>query len=168
MNDFFQNKDYKIPTSSNYMKFEEGDNNFRILSSAIVGYEYWTNANKPVRSREPFDDVPNDIKLDKEGNFRINHFWAFVVWNYEAKKVQILELTQKGIMKAIKKYIDNPKWGNPKTFDITVSRTGAGFDTDYQTTPNPHSEVPPEALEQYAKKKVNLEALYDGEDPFTS
>ena len=163
---FFPNEDYKLPVSSNYMRFQEGENNFRVLSSAIVGYEYWNTQNKPVRSKESWDEMPEDIKTEKDGSVRINHFWAFVVWNYEAKKIQILELTQKGIMKTIQGLIKNPKWGNPKEYDITVARSGSGFDTEYSCVPNPHSEVGTEITERYEKMSINLDALYKGEDPF--
>jgi len=166
---FFKNEDYKLPVSSNYMKFLEGDNTFRVMSSAIVGWEYWNTDNKPVRSPEPFEEVPQDIKKDKDGNnTRINHFWAFCVWNYEAQKIQVLELTQKGLMKAIKGYVDNKKWGDPKNFDLTVNRTGSGFDTEYQITPNPHSEVLGEIKMAYEAKTINLDNLFSGQDPFKS
>jgi hypothetical protein len=82
MNDFFPTEDYKIPSTSNYMKFLEGENAFRVLSSAVVGYEYFNNESKPIRSKTPFDETPEDIKKDS----RINHFWAFAVWNYEDKR----------------------------------------------------------------------------------
>ena len=37
INNFFNDTDYEIPETSNYMKFQEGDNKFRVLSSAITG-----------------------------------------------------------------------------------------------------------------------------------
>ena len=166
MDDFFPTSDYEIPTTSNYLKFAEGDNTFRVLSSAIVGYEYWNTDNKPVRNKLSWNTVPDDIKEDKDGNIKISHFWAFIVWNYEAKRVQILEITQKGIMKYMNGLIKNPKWGSPKGYDITVNRTGSGFDTEYTCMASPHSELDPEIAEQYAKMNINLYALYDGKDPF--
>ena len=168
MDNFFPTSDYKIPTTSNYMRFVEGDNTFRVLSSAIVGYEYWNTQNKPIRSREVFDYIPEDIKVEKDGSTRINHFWAFAVWNYEAKKIQILQLTQKGVMKYIQGLVKNPKWGNPKGYDITVNRTGSGFDTEYAPMASPHSEIDKTILEKYERTNINLEALYDGEDPFVN
>ena len=158
----FLEKDYKMPVNSNYYKFKEGKNKFRVLSDAITGWEYWTTENKPVRSEEPFEDMPEDIKKDKEGKVRINHFWAFIAWNYEAKKVQVLELTQKSIMNAIKAYIDEPDWGDPKGYDIVVTRSGAGFDTEYQTIANPHTKF----TEKVDISKIKLEALFANEDPF--
>lgn len=166
MKDNFLGDDYKIPETSNYMKFKEGDNTFRVLSSAITGWQYWNEDNKPVRRKESWNTVPSDIKTEKDGSVKINHFWAFVVWNYEAKKIQILELTQKGIMKYIQGLTKNAKWGNPKGYDITVNRTGSGLDTEYTCMANPHSEVEKEVVKTYESMGINLEALYEGKDPF--
>ena len=166
-NDFFPTTDYKIPTTSNYMKFADGDNTFRVLSSAVVGYEYWNTQNKPVRSREAFDSIPADIKTEKDGNHKINHFWAFIVYNYDEKRVQILQLTQKGIMKWMQSLIKNPKWGHPKGYDIVINRVGSGFDTEYTPVANPHTTIDPKIQEQFEKMKINLDALFEGLDPFS-
>jgi len=160
--DFFPDSDYKIPETSNYMKFLEGDNTFRVLSSAIVGFEYFKEDNKPVRSRTVFDSIPDDIK--KGGT--VKHFWAFIVYNYEAKRIQILELTQKGIMKTMQSYIKNPKWGNPREYDFIVTRTGSGMDTEYAITVNPKAPLEESVKEAFAKAKISLDALYENEDPF--
>lgn len=163
MNDFFPTEDYKIPSTSNYMKFLDGENSFRVLSSAIVGYEYFNRENKPIRSKVPFDELPEDIKKDG----RINHFWAFVVWNYNEKKVQVLELTQKGIMKTMQAYIKNPKWGNPREYDFIVNRTGNGLDTEYAVTVNPKSVMDEMMVAGLKNTKVNLDNLFEGKDPFS-
>lgn len=163
MENFFQEENYKIPETSNYLKLTEGEHTFRVMSSAIVGWEYFTKDNKPVRSRTPFEEMPADIK---EGG-RINHFWAFVVYNYEAKKFQIMEITQKTIMTPMDALIRNSKWGNPKNYDITITRKGSGFnDTEYSVMPNPKEELDPEIVDAYIGVNINLEALYDGDDPF--
>ena len=166
LNDFFGQEDYKIPTTSNYMRFQEGENTFRILSSAIVGFEYWTRDNKPVRSKEAWENIPDDAKLDDKGQPRMNHFWAMVIWNYDAKRIQILEITQKGIMKYIQSLVNNPKWGSPKGYDLVVTRSGSGFDTEYATIANPHSEVSNEIAETYGRMNIDLEALFEGGEPF--
>jgi len=163
--DFFPTEDYKIPETSNYIKLIEGTHTFRILSSAIVGYEYFNKDNKPVRQREPFDEMPSDIKKDG----KINHFWAFIIWNYDAKRLQIMEITQKTIMTPLKALIDNPKWGSPKKFDITITRKGSGFnDTEYAVMPNPHTELSDEITTAYMGSSIKLENLYDGKDPFSA
>lgn len=170
MNNFFEQADYTIPTTSNYMKFIEGENTFRVLSSAIVGYEYWTVDNNPVRSKTPFDETPNIKMVKNDGGqtvpSRVNHFWAFVVWNYKDKRIQILELTQKGIMEYIKSLVDNKKWGNPNGYDITVTRKGSGFDTTYTCVAEPHSVLEDHIAESWSKSKIDLTQLFSNGDPF--
>ena len=164
----FLPSDYKeIPsTPGNFMKLEDGANNLRILSSAIVGYEYWNTDDKPVRAREDWKVLPPDIKPDKNGRVSTKHFWAFIVWNYDKKMIQLLELTQKTIMEGIKGIVDNPKWGDPKNFDITINRVTTGDKVSYTVMPNPHAPLDAAVASEYAKKPVNLEALYEGKDPF--
>jgi hypothetical protein len=159
-NDFFP-EGYKEPTG-NYMKLQQGENVFRVLSSAITGYEYWNLDNKPIRSKTQWTSTPSDIKRKDDGKpSAVKHFWAFVVWNYAAKKVQILELTQKGIMSSMKAYIGNKAWGDPKGYDLTVTKTGSNLDTEYVTMANPHSDAPKEDF------TINLDALFELEgDPF--
>jgi len=158
---------YKVPVSSgNYFKLQDGENTFRVLSSAIIGWEYWTTVNKPVRNKEKFNDIPEDIKIGKDGKISIKHFWAFVVWDYQDKAIKILEITQQTIQKPIKALVDNPKWGDPKKYDISITRSGEGFETEYSVMPNPHTEIKVEVQEAYKNKSVNLEALYSGKDPF--
>jgi hypothetical protein len=165
--DNFLPQDYSIPSSSNYMKLRDGENRFRVLGSAVVGYEYWNTDNKPVRSSKPFSTQPVDIRLDDEGNpTRIKPFWAFTVWNYEEKRVQILEITQKSIMQQLKAYADNKKWGHPKGYDIMVTRSGVGLNTEYSTVAEPHTPVSPEIESIYLNTPIDLQALFTGNDPF--
>ena len=163
-NNFFPSSDYKVPITSDYLnKFPQGDTTFRVMSSAIVGWEYFNTDNKPIRSEEMFENTPTDIKKESS----IKHFWSFVVWNYEAERIQIMELTQKSIMTSIKALIDNPKWGNPMNYDITISRKGTTMnDTEYAVMPNPHTEITETMKIALEKRPVKLEALYEGADPF--
>jgi len=163
----FLKDDYKLPQSNqNYFKFQQGENNFRIMSSAIVGYEYWNSSNKPVRLREMWKKRPADIRIESNGSYRTNHFWAFVIWNYETNSIQIMEITQRTIQRAIKALVDNEKWGDPKSYDITITKTGEGLETEYSVMPNPKSEVQKEIQEKFNAKSINLEALFEGKDPF--
>ena len=165
MTDFLPTS-YKIPDNSGYLKLKDGDNTFRVLSSAIIGWEFWNNENKPVRSRTPFKTTPN-IKLNPNGQpTKVKHFWSFCVYNYNSEAIQILEITQSTIQSAIKAIVDNKKWGDPKTFDLTITRIGNGIETEYSTMPNPKSEIDPAIIEDFKSRNINLEALYDGANPF--
>ena len=118
-----------------------------------------------MRSKEQFEFEPTDIKKDG----KVKPFWAFVVWNYKHKRVQILELTQKTIMLSIKALANNPKWGNPKMYDIAITKTGEGLETEYNVQGEPPIAAPEEGINnQYNKVTVNLEALFTGADPFSN
>lgn len=164
---------YEIPEVSNYMKFEIGENRFRALSSAITGSEYWvtdpkTNKRSPKRVR-PDGRLPvEELELNpKTGEPEFpKHFWAFVVWNYKAKKIQILEITQKGIHKRLRSLVKDEDWGSPLNYDIVVKRSGEGLETEYEVIPKPAKETDPMILEEFSRAQINLEALYDGSDPF--
>lgn len=167
---------YEIPVESNYMTFEEGDNTFRVLSSAVIGMEYWVadkekaGKRKPIRKTMSEKILVEDLELNpKTGEVDVpSHFWAFVVYNRNAQKVQILEIKQKTIMRVIKGLVANPKWGHPTQYDITVTKTVSKGKTDYSITPNPKEDMD-EGIVQYAKDlKIDLNLLFKGEDPFNS
>ena len=163
MDKFLPDK-YKVPQTSNYLKLTEGEHTFRIVSSAIVGYVYFTQDNKPVRSREDFEEAPTDIK---QGG-KIKEFWAFIIWNVKLEKLQIMEVTQKTIMQQILSLIKNPKWGDVKSFDINITKTGKSLETSYSVVPEPKTPVNETAKFQYDLGGIDLEKLYDGDNPFTN
>lgn len=160
---------YKVPTDSKYMKFVAGENTFRVLSDAITGWEWWTSEvidGKEVRKPNRVDEegaVPSEEVDDEQ---LPKHFWAFVVWNYQEEKVQILEITQKGIQLKMSALSRSKGWGDPKGYDITVIKTGEKMATKYDLMPIPPAQVEKEILEKYHGMHINLEKLFTGEDPF--
>ncbi len=154
---------YETPVElSSFMKFEDGDNTFRILSKPVMGWEYFTTENKPKRSRNAYEEVPNDIKAGKDGKpTKPKHFWSFLVWNYKLEAVQSLELTQTSVMKAMKALIENSKWGSPLKYDITINRTGKELLTKYSVVPNPHSEITEEMSEALKNTDIDLESVFE-------
>lgn len=161
----FLPENYEVPDSgSGYMKFRVGANKFRVLSSAIVGYETWVEEDgkrKPKRYPAgvsiPVEEIGDEPK----------HFWAFVVWNYDDKKVQILHIIQKSVMKAMRALEVDEDWGDPKQYDLVVTRQGTTKeDTEYQTQPKPKSELDKGIVKFYEDLDINLEALFSGGDPF--
>lgn len=167
MNTTFLPKDYTVPVSGgNYMKFEKGDNVFRVLSSAVVGYEYWNKDNKPVRLQKKPDVLPEDIRTDEYGNKTIKHFWAFIVWNYKAQSIQMLEVTQVSIQTAITNLVEDVDWGDPKNYDIKVTKTGEKMETEYTVSPKPHTPVKEEIRQALENKPFDLTALFIGGEIF--
>lgn len=163
----FLPKDYKRPqTGGGYMKLEDGDNVFRILSDAITGFEYWNVDNKPVRSKEFPKNTPS-IKTDKDGNpQKVKHFWAFIVWNYATNSVEILQITQSSIQDELINLNLDPDWGDPKEYDIKINRKGQDLETKYSVSPKPRKPISEEISQAFKEKKINLQALYVGANPF--
>jgi len=166
MNGGFLPMHYKVPVSGQFMKLVDGDNKFRILASAVVGWVGWKNG-KPFRRPGIKQNInPTEVELSKYGKPRIDHFWAFPVWNYKDNKIQILEVTQKGIMKDIENYYMIEDWGDPvNRYDLVIKKFKEGDMTKYSVTPLPHKETSPEIKREFAESKIDLNKLFDGEYP---
>lgn len=160
----------------NYMKFEDGQNRIRILEKPITGYVYWEDAEgnlvpknemagkggKPVRVKS-WEGLTNAQRGAMKG------FAAMVVWNYQAERIQILEVKQVGIMNALEALSLSKSWGDITTFDIVITKTRTGInptDVEYSVMPKPKEPVSKEIKEAYKEAHIDLEALYRGEDPF--
>lgn len=160
----FLPKGYKLPKStSDYFRFEDGSNKFRILKSPIVGWSWWTEEEdgKKVPHRVyTFNDVPSEYRPEAR------HFWALIVMNHNTDDINILEITQKSIQAGIKALTDDEDWGVPYDYDINVTRTGEKLETKYTVTPSPKKKLDLHIDLQHKADNIRLEALYDGEDPF--
>jgi len=167
MENTFLPKGYEPPAGGGqYIKLQNGENKIRIMSSAITGYIYWTKEDKPVRSPEYPAHTPN-IKTDENGKTKIQHFWAFVVWDYAGEgAIKIMEVTQAGIRDSLLNLVNDTDWGDPKNYDIKITKTGQKLETRYQVSPVPHREAPANAVTEYLGMNINLNALYSGGDPF--
>jgi hypothetical protein len=163
----FLPNDYTPPKKEGgYKKLEEGDNKVRILGDAVVGYEYWTTENQPVRSKLYPETTPN-IKTDQNGKTRINEFFAFLVWDYEDSKIKIMEITQPSIKESLYNLHIDEAWGHPRNYDLNIKRTGKSFnDTKYDVVPKPPAELTAEIGKALEECKIDLEKLFTGENPF--
>jgi hypothetical protein len=154
------------------MEFKEGINTFRVLSSAIVGYLWWVTSGeegrKPVRVRAA-DEVLDEVRNTLDTRRKAKHFWAFSVYNYKAETIQVLVVKQQTIMRAIEAFGKNPKWGNPKRYDLIVEKTRTGSqarDVEYSVILEPPTQLDAGIAELATQVPVRLEALYEGRDPF--
>lgn len=174
MSDFLPD-DYKLDDKSNYMKFKPGDNRFRVMSKPIVGYEWWVDKDGDIREKgaQPQSgDKPARVRMTGTVPIgaadTVKHFWAMVVWNYVDESFQILQITQKSIQKSIKSLSADEDWGSPLNYDLVVTKTGEKLDTEYEVKPKPAKPLADEITEAYKKTNINLEALYEGKNPFSN
>lgn len=168
MSDFLQD-DYEVPSaSSGYMKFQTGDNTFRILSKPIIGWEYWNLEGKPIRI-EGVEQPKVDQKLikpEKDGKRNLKHFWAMIVWNHEKGEINILEITQSSIQKAIKNHVKDDAWGAPYDYDFKVTKSEKNGKTEYAIMARPKAKITSEIIAAFNERQIDLHALLEGKNPF--
>lgn len=157
--DVFQDENYRVPVG-NFMKFEDGDNKFRILSKIVTGWKWWDGeTNHRVKTET---EIPGNL-YGTTGEGAPRHFWAMAVWNYNAQKVQVLEIHQITIIKAIKLNIEDEGWGDPRSYDIKVHRKNNGGKIEFVVKAMPHSEKPETGS---ILERINLSALFEGGNVF--
>ena len=66
------------------------------------------------------------------------------------------------------KYLNNPKWGDPKGYDVLVYREKAGDKTVYDVSVNPKEPLDQAIIKEYEAMNINLDAWMKGEDPFAN
>lgn len=156
MTDGFLPAKYERPSRGGfYMKFEDGDNRFRALSSAVIGWEKWGDDKKVMR-----------FKIDEDHPENSKHFWAFPVWNYQEEKIQILILTQVSIMESLEQLVADEDYGSPVNYDIVVTKVGEGMKTKYQSMPKLPKPLSKEIQAEFSKYDINLNALFEAGDAF--
>lgn len=157
----FLPQDYKSPkVGGHYMKFQDGENKFRIMSAPILGWEDWIDK-KPIRYI--LDEKP---AKPHDPTKPLKHFWAFIVFNYVTEQIEILHITQASIRNSIESLCNDVDWGSPFTYDIKVTKKGQGKDTEYSVNPAPHKPLEPYIRDCFNERKCNLNALFDNADPF--
>ena len=170
----FLTKDYKPlqPAGGGYMKLKPGENRIRILGSmnddpptAIQGVLGWVpgeeeGKNVPVRT------MPGEKVDTTQFDEKPKEFIATIVFDYQAGQVSILELTQQSIIGELVSLDNDPDWGDPRDYDISIVKTGERLETRYNTTPKPKSAQTEEMKKAFADAEINLMALFSGDDPF--
>lgn len=162
---------YEIPKKpDNYFKPSKMENNqvikIRIFSQALLGYIYWTNESRPVRSKEVPKETPN---IQKDGS--ANHCWNVIIWNYETARFEIWEITQKTIMMQIRNFAIDTDYGSPFQYDIKVKKSLNNDKAEYSILPSPAKIFDDKLttdidLEFFSK--IDLEKLFTSEDPFNN
>lgn len=155
---------------SKYMRFTEPENKFRVLGSAIVGFELWVSG-KPVRRKNKEDFTSQELLNADVNKFTgkkktPQYFWAFPVFNYQTNNIEVLEVTQVTIMRGIQDYLDDPDYGNPRGYDLNVIRDESGDKVEYRVKAKPPKKIDAGIFQAFIDMNIDLTALYRGEDPF--
>lgn len=92
---------------------------------------------------------------------KVKQKYVIHVLDRETGEVKLLEKGN-GLFKEIKKYAMNPEYGDPRQYDITITRTGSGLNTEYTVTPaRQNTPLTEEEIRLYEENKVDLAKLKD-------
>lgn len=153
-----------LKTEKNYIKISklsDGEHKFRIVSRPIAGWIDWLD-------KKPFRYRPSEKPKDSfDPTKKVKFFWTLYVWDYQQEDLYIMEITQIGIIRALENYALNEDWGDLTTFDFKIKKEGSGMDTEYTVIPVPHKPLSDKISKELSSKKVRLEALYEGKDPWS-
>ena len=164
--------DYEPPTQNNiYFRPQIGTSKVRILGdfrhahTAIMGYLGWKHTmdgHTPLRG-----DMDSYTEIKSASDDDPKHFWALTIWDYEDEAVKCWEITQTTIQAALTSLANNEAWGDPRQYNISITRKGEKLETSYGIIAEPPiSEPPPEAIKAAKAAKIDLRELFAGESPF--
>lgn len=156
---------YEQPKSAGnkFMKFEDGENKFRVLTDAIVGWQYFTEDNQPVRLKEAPTKTPADIKVRNGKPDRVQHFWAFLVLDRADGQIKHLTITQTRLQADMINLIQSADWMDIKKYDVTVTKSGSGLDTKYTVAPSMPKALTPDEMKLFAESDLHNDTLVWGE-----
>lgn len=181
MKNKFLAENFQTPEkNSQFMKFEQGQNKFRILSNLVEGFVVFTQENKPVRKKIVRDEAGNIVRHSYFGkeelaafNVKVKdgkpedpkYFWLVLVYNHSKKAFQALEITQRTIINSMKEYLQQEDWSDPATYDFVVSKKGESLLTEYSVSTSLPKSLPEDALEELETLEYDLDAVFHNEYP---
>jgi hypothetical protein len=146
-------------------------------------YEVWGEG--PDGKARPFrfdsEPSPDDIALSM-GDFKrrmnregtgfepVKFCLALAAYNFDAAQVQILQLSQKSLIRELDSISQMPDYDEITAIDFQLGKEGSGLNTEYKLTPVPRKKgadkAIAEAWEETRSAGFDLSRLLEGGDPF--
>lgn len=163
-----------------------GSARMAILSeSPLEGYESWFTKDDGKLTKRITPDYPTPALLayleksiggtvlERDGKKAIKACSAFFVYHYEDEQVKLFSANQKTLLGDINRLTSDEDYADLSSWDLKITRTGKGTDTKYSAmmvpTKRSSKEVQKaiyEAWDEACQAGADLEALYDGGNPF--
>lgn len=157
-----------------------------ILSeSPLEGVEVWFTKTGGGMTKRITPDWPDSELLaqlekqvdgtvaERDGRPAIKRCTAFFVWNFDDEAVQVFSANQKTLIADIERLTSDEDYSDLSQWDLKISRTGKGTDTKYHPafvpTKRSNTKVAQQVIEAWdaaCKAGADLEALYEGGNPF--
>lgn len=162
-------QDFQLPQGNagkGFSKIEAWANTFRILSDPTIGYKYRTKKGAKegkestalwVREEK---DIPWEDVIEGEYWPQCSYTWAFVVRDYQKNDLSILEISKKKILEQLLNQRKSKGFGDPTTYDITITKSGVKKDTKYVLTVSAPEPITQEIDDALAETPVDLDRLF--------
>jgi len=163
-----------------------GSARFHIVSDEPLSFfECWGEATdgsgvKPFRFVE--DPSPADIDAEMGENYKrrpnrdgtghepVKAALAFFVYNYETSSVQVLQLSQKGIIRELDQLTQMEDYADLENWDFVLGKEGSGITTEYSLRIVPQKKASKadisDAVVDLSKAGGDIKRLLDGGNPF--
>lgn len=160
-----------IPGAGSFFSFEEGENEFRFLTDFTIAWQGWTVDGKSFL-RRPFEDGGcsiDDSEVTSDGQYskgpRIDYCWIAKVLDFKDAQVKTITMTQKSVMKMIEGWEKNPRGGDVKNWDVSVSKKKEGGFTKYNFQAFPQKTLSAKEAKAIADANLSIEDLFDDKSP---
>jgi hypothetical protein len=145
-------------------------------------YECWgtcDGASRPFRF--DYEPTPEDITAEMgdfepregrggPGTADVKFAIAVPVYNYESGKVQVLQITQKSILKELDSISQMEDYEDLLSWDFSISKKGSGLTTEYTVRPVPRKKGSQEHIDaawlESKAEGFDLTRLLTGGNPF--
>jgi hypothetical protein len=160
-----------------------GSVRFAMLSDEpLEFYECWgtcDGASRPFRF--DYEPTPEDITAEMgdfepregrggPGTADVKFAIAVPVYNYESGKVQVLQITQKSILKELDSISQMEDYEDLLSWDFSISKKGSGLTTEYTVRPVPRKKGSQEHIDaawlESKAEGFDLTRLLTGANPF--
>jgi hypothetical protein len=95
---------------------------------------------------------------------------AVPIYSYDSGKVQVLQITQKSILKEIDQISQMEDYENLLEWDLTISKKGSGLLTEYTVRPVPRKKGSQEHIDaawlEAKSEGFDISRLIQGGNPF--
>ena len=160
---FLANNYEREAASSQYLKLAPNTSaTIRIVSRPVEGYQVFMDG-KPIRWTLAGEMPKKAFAADD----KVRPFAAFTVWHVEDSQFKIYSCTTRSVLLEIANLAEVE--GDPMTYDLKITRKGAGLDTKYYVRVDNKEvfDLDMCELSQKFNDKIDLEQLFvEGGNPF--
>jgi hypothetical protein len=160
-----------------------GSVRFAMLSDEpLEFYECWgtcDGASKPFRF--DYEPTPEDVTAEMgdfepregrggPGTIDVKFAIAVPVYSYDSGKVQVLQITQKSILKEMDSISQMEDYEDLLSWDFSISKKGSGLTTEYTVRPVPRKKGSQEHIDaawlEAKSEGFDISRLLTGANPF--